>query len=62
MCFNKSISLNNQDPDAYFNLGNSLFEMKKLSEAKDAFIKGILIDINNPIYYNNLGHVYVELK
>ncbi len=56
----KSVSLQPDDAEAHYNLGNTLQEMERLDEAQESFQRAIEL---NPIFseaHYNLGNIYLE--
>lgn len=56
----QGVKLYPQLAHAYFTLGNSYRKLKKIDDAKKAFIKAISIRPNVYRFHYNLGNVYVE--
>ena len=54
-CYEKTLQLNPENDHAYFNIGNSLFDLKEYSEALNFYIKAIEINPEKCKYYFNLG-------
>lgn len=52
-CYDKSISLNPEDADAYNNKGNSLSALGKYEEAIKAYNKSIELRPNDAVAINN---------
>ena len=60
--FQRSISLNNVDPEAHNNLANVLCQMHRLNEAKVSFERAIECGSIDPLAYNTLGLIYQSQK
>ena len=52
--YSKALSINPENAEAYYNLGNVFRDQGKLDEAKEAFNKAIHANPSLAIGYNNL--------
>ncbi len=59
--FDKSISINPNDPDAYYNRGNALTKIQNFEEAILSFDHSINLKKDNPEAFNNKGSALLEL-
>lgn len=55
--FKKSITINPNDTDTYYNLGIVLSNQNRQQDAEDAYLKAVTINPNNADAYSNLGRL-----
>ena len=60
--FKRSIKLNSNFPEQYYNLARIYFQRGKYSDSENLLITSIKLDENNYYYKNLLGENYISLK
>ncbi|PYU54227.1 MAG: hypothetical protein DMG55_32215 [Acidobacteria bacterium] len=60
-CFRRSLERSSENPQAYFEVGEILYERNQFTLAKDALLSAVREDANNPEYLAKLASVYLAM-